>query len=233
MAFADQDRVLTRVTEILNLCEPGTYSKTLSARNKTRNEDAIADFVTEAGFKVLQMLAETPNEYRRNFLVPLDPAPYMDLLPDHQGQPLYVDISPYSGADFQPGEPKNYQQIVSYRDNPSKVYDTFNHDQRGSALSGFYDIWEQRFYFTGAAAKVGLAQVTRADVATKVPEIFENTWIRLSVGEAAKSGTGQYDMGVVSLYGQKGEADLAEFKTGKRIFAEVSEPVPTNEVHRQ
>jgi hypothetical protein len=232
MPVADQTRVLKRVTEILNLCDAGAYSSTLSTRNKTRNAAAIADFVTEAGFKLLQMLAETPSEYRHNYVSEITPT-YQQLLPDHQGQPLYVDIESYPGAGFEPGEQKDYQRIVSYRDNPGKVYDTKDHNVSGSAIGGFYDVWEQRFYFTGNSAKVGLAIVTRADVATKVPEIMENTWIRLAIGEAAKVGTGQYEMGVVSLYGQKGEADMQEFKTGKRSFAEVSEPQPTNEVHIQ
>jgi len=232
MPNADQARVLKRVTTGLGLADAGTYSSTLSTRNKTRNSAEIADFVTEAGFKVLQMLAEYPNEYRHNFVVEITPT-YKQLLPDHQGQPAYVDIQPYNGAaNWIPGDPLNFQKIDSYRGFPN-IYDPAGkaHDANGSTLSGYYEIWEERFYFTGFAAKVGLAQIARSDVATKIPEILENTWIRLSFGEAAKSGLGQYDMGVVSLYGQKGETDLAEFKQGRRTFEEVSDPVPTDEVH--
>jgi ActR/RegA family two-component response regulator len=61
---ADRSRVLDRVTEILNLCVPGGYTSTLSPRNKTRNEDAIADFVDEAGLMILKAMAERPNEFR-------------------------------------------------------------------------------------------------------------------------------------------------------------------------
>ena len=230
--FADQDRVLKRVTEILDLCDAGTYSKVISSRIKTRNENAIADFVTEAGLKVLEMLASIPNEYRHNYITEETPT-YKALLPDHQGQPAYVDIQPYAGAEYQTGSQLNYQKIESFRQ-LKDIYDPnkLAHDQQGSALAGYYDLWEQRFYFTGAAAKVGLAIVTRADVETKIPSLLVNTWIRLSIGESAKSGTGQYDMGVVGMYGQKGEADMSEFATGRRIFSEVSEPQPTGEVHR-
>jgi hypothetical protein len=229
---ADQARVLDRVTEILNLCAPGTYSSTISPRNKTRNEAAIADFTTEAGLELLQMLAETPNEYRHNFVVETTPA-YMEFLPDHQGQPAYVYIRPYSGAEFIPGQQKDYQSIASYRQNPSKVYDERGHDANGSTLSGYYDIWERKFYFTGYEAKVGLAQVARADVATKVPEILEPVWVKLAVGKAAKSGLGAYDAQVVDRYGTEAKQDMAEFKQGRRIFAEASEPDNSAEVHQR
>jgi hypothetical protein len=236
MAFeaADQDRVLTRVTEILNLCDAGGFSKTLSPRIKTRNADAIAAFVTEAGYRILQTVASVPNEFRDNYVTEITPIPYRSFLPDHFGQPTYVDIMPYAGATWIPAAPLSYQKIDSYRNNPN-VYDPLGkaHDVKDSVLAGYYDIWEQRFYFTGADARTGLAQVTRDMVATMVPGFLENTWIRLGIGEAGKSGLGQYDLGIVTMYGQKGEADLAEFKTGKRTFAEVSEPEPTNEVHVQ
>jgi hypothetical protein len=233
MDAADQGRVLKRVTEILDLCEAGTYSAAISPRIKTRNENAIADFVTEAGFKVLEMLATLPNEYRGNYLVPT-PLNYQDLLPDHQGQPASVDIMPYPEGPWQPGAPLNYQKIDSYRA-LGKIYDPSGipHNVKGSSLAGYYDIWEQRFYFTGMEALLGLAIITRADVATKVPAIMENTWIRLAVGESAKSGTGQYDMGVVAFYGQKGDGDMTEFANGRRTFSEVSDPEPTGEVHQQ
>jgi len=230
---ADQDRVLARVTEILDLCEAGTFSKTLSPRIKTRNETAIANFVTEAGFKVLEMLATLPNEFRNNYLQEETPD-YKELLPDHFGQPFYVDIQPYPDAEWQVAAPLNYQKIESYR-SLGNIYDLNGkaHNVKDSSLAGYYDIWEDRFYFTGEAAKIGLAQISRADVATKIPAFLENTWIRLSIGESGKAGVGQYDLGMITLYGQKGEADMAEFANGRRTFAEVSEPEKTNEVHNQ
>ena len=236
MAFeaADQDRVLKRVTEILNLCDAGTYSAEISDRIKTRNAEAIADSTIECGFRILQMVASTPNEFRPNYLHEITPIVYREFLPDHFGQPLYVDIKPYSGAQWIPAAPLNYQKIDSYRNNPD-IYDPSGkrHDVKDSTLSGYYDIWEQRFYFTGFEVRAGLAQATRADVATKVPAFLENTWIRLAVAESAKSGMWQNDTRVTALYGQKGEDDLQEIKNGQRQFAEVSEPVPTNEVHMQ
>jgi hypothetical protein len=234
MPNADQTRVITRTTEVLNLCAPGTFSPTVSARNKTRNETAIATFVTEAGLELLQMLAETPNEYRHNFVVEKTPA-YKDFLEDHQGQPVYVEIQKYSGAPYEQGDDsKSYLQIESMRSNPN-VYDPNGkaHNANGSTLAGFYNIWERRFYFTGNAAKVGLAQVSRADVATKIPEILEPVWVKLSIGKAAKSGIGAFDAEVVKMYGSEGQNDMADFKQGRRIFSEASDPESAGEVHQR
>jgi hypothetical protein len=134
------------------------------------------------------MLAETPNEYRHNFVTGLDPAPYGSFLPDHQGQPAYVEIQKYSGGPYEQGaDEKSYLEIESMRNNPN-IYDPAGKGSQrfGSSLGGYFDIWERKFYFTGFAARVGLAQVSRADVATKVPEMLEPVWVKLSVGKAAK-----------------------------------------------
>jgi hypothetical protein len=229
---ADQTRVLKRVTTLLNLVDAGTYSSTLSTRNKTRNASEIADFVTEAGLEILQMLAETPNEYRHNFVTEVTPN-HGDFLVDHQGQPAYVAIQKYSGAPFDQGDDaKSYLEIESMRNNPN-IYDPAGkaHNVNGSVLGGYFDIWERKFYFTGFAAKVGLAQVSRTDVASKVPEILEPVWVKLSVGKALKSGVGAYDAEVIKTYGGEAANDMNEFKQGRRIFSEASDPENTDEVH--
>lgn len=228
---ANETRVVARVTEILNLCEPRTFSPTISPRIKTRNAEAISTFVTEAGLMLLKTIAETPgNEYRVG-LVNQVTLTNGQMLPEHQGTPVYVEIQPYPSADYIQGMRRDYRKIESYRLNPSNVYDSKNHNVAGSTLSGFYDIWEKKFFFTGNAARVGLAQVVRADVTTKIPEVFENTWIKLSIGQAAKSGSGAYDLNLINKYGQEAMMDLQEFKTGKRQFPEVSDPEPTSAVH--
>jgi hypothetical protein len=232
MPNADQSRVLTRVTTLLNLAAPGTFSSTISSRNKTRHADEIAAFVTEAGLEILQMLAETPNEYRNNFVAETTPS-HGDFLEDHQGQPAYVSIQKYSGGPFEPGsDAKTYLEIESMRNNPN-IYDPAGkaHNVSGSSLAGYYNIWERKFYFTGFAAKVGLAQVTRTDVATKIPELLEPVWVKKSVGKALKSGLAAYDAEVVKTYGGEAENDMAEFKQGRRIFSEASDPESKAEVH--
>jgi hypothetical protein len=229
---ADQTRVLKRVTEILNLCDPGTYSAVISARNKTRNSAAIADFVTEAGLIIARTLAATPSEFRQAFVGAAHTPAYRAFLPEHHGQPVYVEIEKYAGGPWRDADKGDYRRIESWRENAHLQYDDVAHDQQGSTLAGYYDIWEKRIYFTGNACRLGLATFTRADFAAKIPETFENTWVRLGVGESAKAGDGGYTATIAGMYGAKGMNDLAEFRTGQRIFAEVSDPEPTSALHR-
>lgn len=229
---ANRSRVLKRVTELLNLCSSGTYSATLSTRNKTRNVDAIADFVDEAGLHVLTAIAERPNEYRYQFLFDTTVTTSGSQVPAHIGPPARVLITPYSGGAVVEGHQKDYRKVQAYRTNTALVYDATAHDQSGSTLSGYYDIWEDKFYFTGLSAVISLARLpVRADNTTLIPEIMENVWVKLGVGEAGKVGTGAYETGLIGAYAQRGMADLMEFKNGSRTFSEVDVPDVAKSVH--
>ncbi len=216
--------------DILNLSAPGAYSKTLSPRIKNRNEEAIGDMVTDAGLMILRTLGEFPNEYRQTLVVPVG-LTHQELVPEHQGKPAYVEIRRYPGAQWTPGHRIDYRKVESYRNDPNRIYDPIAHDTLGSSVAGYYDLWEGRFYFTGYQAQAGFVQILRADTATKIPDVLEATWIRLAVGESDKAGQGQYGSSVAGQYGQKGMADLAEFRSGQRRFTEVSEPEPTGAAH--
>ncbi len=229
---ADRDRVLKRVTEILNLVDAGTYTATLSARNKTRNEEAIADMTDEAGLMMLKAIAERPNEYRYQFADTTTITTSPDAMPPHIGPLMSVSITPYSGGNAVEGKQKNYQKVQSYRANINKVYDEIDHDEEGSSLSGYYDVWEDKFYFTGLSADIEFARLpVRADTATLIPEILESTWIKLAVGNAEKVGTGQYETSVINKYLTQGMSDLDEFKAGSRQFKEADEPDTARGVH--
>jgi hypothetical protein len=236
---ADRSRVLDRTTEILNLCVPGGYTSTLSPRNKTRNEDAIADFVDEAGLMILKAIAERPNEFRYLLLTDTSPITVSgNAIPQvneqsHLGPPAAVKITLYSGGTVRDGERKDYRKIQSYRELPN-IYDPSGkaHNLVGSTLGGYYDIWGDRFFFTGYSAILSLARMpVRTETATLIPGIMENPWIRLAVGEAAKVGTGGYEQNIIGEYGKRGQNDLEEFKAGGRVFKEVDEPQPTSAVH--
>jgi hypothetical protein len=231
---ADRDRVLKRVTEMLNLCAPGTYSATLSSRNKTRNATAIADFVDEAGLKICTAIADRPNEFRYNFLANSATITTSgDAMPAHLGPPAAVKITLYSGGTVRDGARRDYRKIQSYRELPN-IYDPAGlaHNVAGSTLSGYYDIWDDRFFFTGFSAVLSLARLpVRADNLTLIPELMENTWIRLAMGEAAKVGTGGYESNIIASYGARGTQDLEEFKNGGRVFTEVDDPKPQSAIH--
>lgn len=332
---ADRTRVLARVTEILNLCDPGTYSSTLSTRNKTRNAGAIADFVDEAGMRILEAIAKRPNEFRYLFAATSSEITTRPLpLPPHLGPLMAVRITPYNGSTtILEGDRRDRLKIQSYIDNPHKLYGAIDHNMSSagvtssydvtlaggiamhnevpvgdvdgvnmefelereprdgvivfsvngvvraapadysisgttitmafapaigsdlwvtymsvdaeaeivetsgatySSLAGYYDVWEDEFWFTGHSSIVRYVRVpVRADVTSGglIPDIFESTWIRLAVGEAAKVGAGGYEAGIIGNYGQKGQADLEDFKNGTRQFLEVDDPKPQSAVH--
>lgn len=227
---ADQTRVKKRIMEVLNISAPGAYDGAVNTRIKNRNSAAIDDVVTETGLIILRFLATHPNEYRSQFIVPVA-LTHLQLLPEHQGLPAYVEIQRYNGAPWRDGDRRDYRKVDSYRQNINNIYDDLAHDAAGAKYSGLYDIWEQRFHFTGFAARAGLAQALRTDVPTKVPAMFENTWIRLGIGEMDKAGQGNFTSALGEKSYAKGMSDLNEFLGGKRQFPEVSDPEPTSAVH--
>lgn len=230
---ADRTRVINRVQEILNVVEPGTYGGALSVRNKTRNANAISDMVDAAGMMILRAIAERPNEFRYQFLTDSPTITVSgDPLPPHLGPLASVMIT--KALDDKPieGHRLDWQRVESYRDNPSKVYDALDHDEAGSSLGGYYDVWEDRFHFSGLSAVVQYARVPETeDVDELIPEVLENTWVRLSIGEASKVGTGGFESAVIGEFGTKGMRDLEEFKAGGRVFKEVDIPKPTSAMH--
>src|SRR5690349_17927293 len=136
----DFNRVKSRVTEILNLCDAGTFSSTISTRNKTRNALTIDAACYEAGLKILQAIGEVPNEFRESLITVVN-VTHGQLLPAHLGKPAFVEIQKVSGdLIWRKGKRKDVQQIEAYRANENLVYDEIAHDQDGSSLSGYYNI---------------------------------------------------------------------------------------------
>lgn len=221
-----------RVTEILNACAAGTISSTLSSRNKTRNATAIEYAGYEAGLIVLQAIGSTPNEFRSLLVGSPVTVTHGDLLPEHLGNPVSVEIQRYSGAPWREAERRDWQKIESYRVNEENTFDPINHNEEGSDLSGYFDFWEKKIYFTGYACRVKLATAARADVLTKIPDVLEPVVIKLWVGNCPKAGEGLITMEIARWYETKGDRDLQEFKNGKRQFAEVSSNQPMSEVHQ-
>ena len=237
MAFADFNRIKNRVTETLNSCAPGSFSSTIDGRNKTRNAAAIEAACLEAALAVAAVLASTANEYRSSF-VTVSAINHAANLPEHLGETAKIEIQRFSGADWREADTqsKSYQQIEAFRaslggDYIGNIYDSIPHNEKDSTLAGYADIWENKFYFTGFAARIGTANIVRSEVAAKIPETFESTVIKLAVGNCAKAGDGAYSEAIAARYRSEGQSDLAEFKTGRRAFAEVSAPAPTKQVH--
>jgi hypothetical protein len=130
----------------------------------------------------------------------------------HVGPPAGVAITLSNGGTVREGFPLNRELINLYRELPAD-YDpaSLAHDQAGSILGGYYDIWNDRFFFTGYSAILTLARhPTRTETATLVPGVYENAWIHLSVGEAAKVGLGEYQDSLIGAYGKQGQEELTQ-----------------------
>lgn len=223
MATLDFDRVKKRVFDLIGASPAGTFSATINPRSKTRSAAAISAAVEEAGLRVLQVIGSFPNEFRSN-LINVLPAQHGELLPDHLGKPAFVEIQRFSGAPFRTADQRDRTKIESYRANFNKIYDPFDHNEEGTSLAGYFDIWERKLFYTGFAAQVGLAQADRADVVTKIPDFFESTVVKLALANLPKAGEGAYVLQIAQFYNNAAENDLAEFKGGKRRFAEISAP---------
>ena len=150
---ADRTRVINRTLEILNLVAPATYGGAISSRNKTRNLTALTDMVDEAGLQILKAIAERPNEFRYPFLANVTVTTSGTQMPAHLGPPASILITLYEDGPVKEADRRDYRRIQSYRENLNEIYDnTANHNEFGSSLAGYYDIWDDRFYFTGFSA---------------------------------------------------------------------------------
>ena len=139
---------------------------------------------------ICKAIAERPNEFRYKFLADSRSSPRRAHAPPHLGPPARILITPHAGAlpSKLAARPSTRSRAIAKTSNRLR-HD--NHDEEGSTLSGLYDIWEDKFFFTGLEAILSLARPpVREDNATLIPEILENTWIRLALGEAAKVGIG-------------------------------------------
>lgn len=223
MAALDFERVKKRVFDLIGASPSGSFSATINPRSKTRSAAAIVAACEESGLRVLQTIASFPNEFRSNLINVVD-AQHGELLPDHLGTPAFVEIQRYDGAAYRTGDRRDKVKIESYRANVNGIYDTVAHNQPNSAFAGYYDIWERKLYYTGFAARVGLAQAQRSDVTTKIPDFFESTVVKLALANLPKAGEGAYVLQIAQFYNSAAENDLSEFKGGKRRFAEISAP---------
>jgi hypothetical protein len=224
MDVADFNRVLSHTIAILNA---GPYGTTLSTRNKTRDLNEIKAAIFEAGLIITQTLASYPSEYRKPFFVTTN-INNETLVPDHLGKVVDVSIQRFTDDAFIQAKQKSYEQVQAYRINANQIYSKINHDQEGSPLGGYYDIWNDQLFFTGNAARITVAISTRTDVydntTSKIPVFFEPTWVKLTIGHVLKNGEGATVLAIADRYYNQGLADLNEFKSGKRVFIEVDEP---------
>lgn len=204
---ASYETVLTRITDVVNIQTPGTWSSTVASTNLDRNAQAITEAVREAAMMIARAILANPTHVHRNLFVSGTPTSltHGSELPDMAGESDLIEIQPYSGASWFTGVPKTPQQIDSFRDNPSNLYGT-THTTQGSPLAGYYAIDNGRVKFTGYAARIYVPAIDRTTVTGLIPDEYEPTWVKLGAGLCLKEGDNLLPIG--STYYNWGLQDL-------------------------
>lgn len=187
---ADETTVKQRVTEILNACDPGTFSTTINTNNKHRNITAIAEAVREGALMIARAICSNPNHVHRGLYVSGTPTSltHGGELPDMAGEGDLVEIQPVAAAAYIIGTPRTAQEIDSYRSNVSSLYSSVAHTAATSPLTGYYNISQGRVRFTGNAAQMYHPLISRSTAASLVPDEYEDLWVGLGVGLSIKEG---------------------------------------------
>lgn len=206
---ADETTVKQRVTEILNACDPGTFASTISTNYKDRNATAISEAVREGALMIARTICSNPNHVHRGLYVSGTPTvlTHGGELPDMAGEGDLVEIQPVSGGDFIVGTPVDAQKIDSFRANVSTLYSSVAHTTANSPLAGYYNVSQGRIRFTGYAAQMYHPLISRSTASGLVPDEYEDTWVKLSVGLTIKEGDNL--LPIASLYYQWGMSDLS------------------------
>lgn len=206
---ADETTVKQRVTEILNACDPGTFSATISTNYKDRNATAISEAVREGALMIARAICSNPNHVHRGLYVSGTPTvlTHGGELPDMAGEGDLIEIQPVSGGSFIAGTPRTAQEIDSYRSNVSSLYG-LGHTVADSPLAGYYNISQGRVRFSGFAAQMYHPTISRSTAASLVPDEYEGTWVCIAVGLCLKEGDNLESIG--RFYTDIGIGDLAQ-----------------------
>lgn len=207
---ADETTVRQRVTEILNACAPGTFSSTIATNYLDRNASAIQEAVREAALMIARAICSNPNHVHRGVYVSGTPTAltHGGELPDMAGEGDLVEIQPVAAGSYIVGTPRTAQEIDSYRSNVSSLYNSVGHTTANSPLAGYYNISQGRIRFTGNAAQMYHPTISRSTASSLVPDEYEDTWVKLSVGLCLKEGDNLLPIG--TTYYNWGVADLAQ-----------------------
>lgn len=221
---ADETIVTKRVTETLNECAAGTFSATIDSGYLDRNATAIAEAVREGALMIARTVVQKPDHPHRNLFVSATPTTLTHAaeLPDYATDADVVEIERYSGAPFQVGIKLDAYTIDQYRENPSSIYDAVAHNANGSILGGFYDIYKNHIYFTGNAARMYPPAVSRATAASLMPDEYEDTWVKLSIGLTVKEGDNMFP--IAQYYYNLGLSDLEDIKGAAVRFPPLPDP---------
>lgn len=236
----DSQRVKKQIISLLSANERnGTgvlqYSTNLGDEGYLSGE--IDTAIIYAKLDVMRAICETDGHPSRSPFVSDTPVNHAEQLPMHYGSPGVPLITPFDGAEYVlPGTRKSYEQIISYRNNENAgglggIYGEFAHDVSidgggASKLAGYFAIVENVFYFTGFSAKLPLADFEEND-GQDIPDAFEPSIVRLSLGNLAKDGTISEKY---AFYAEQGLRDLASIRTGEISVPNLKPSVGTRDI---
>lgn len=187
---ADETTVKQRCTEILNACDPGTFSATINTHNKHRNASVITEAVREGALMIARAICSNPNHVHRGLYVSGTPTAltHGGELPDMAGEGDLVEIQPVAAGAYIVGTPRTAQEIDSYRSNVSTLYSKTDHNATDSPLTAYYNISQGRIRFTGNAAQMYHPVISRSTASSVVPDEYEDIWVAISAGLSMKEG---------------------------------------------
>lgn len=214
--------VLKRVFEILNASAAGQFTDTVDSNNYQRVKEDLEEATREGAMLIARAILSNPSHVHRNLFISSTATAltHGGELPDMAGENDLIEIKPHSAGSFAVGQRRDVQEIQSYRDNPSSIYDSVAHNASGSRLSGYYAFYNGRFYFTGDSAQGYFPSISRTNVMTSIPDEYESTWVALSVGLTPKEGDNVFP--IAQYYMNHGERDLVAIASQGII-----QPLPT------
>ena len=221
---ADQTTVLKRVTGILNLQAPGTFSSTVASTNLDRHADEITQIVREGAIAIARAILSNPKHCHRNLFISGTPTAltHGGELPDMASEGDLIEIQKVAAGIYFVGISRDVQQVVTYRDNGDSFYGT-SHTTAGSPISGYYAMHNGRFYFTGNAAQGYFPIVDRATVGSLIPDEYEDAWVTISAGLTPKEG--DMSLPIAQYYAKLAQKNLAEIAS----MSVISMPLKFNE----
>ncbi len=230
MAFADPIRISRRIKFVLNAVRTWTGS----IEKAVYNDDAMEAARIESGFEVLRAISANPQNGHHGSLCVMVTMTNGQFLPAHDGEMGVPQIVPFSGAQAVDGQPTKAGRVDSWRADPAGAgavysgaadgtpvaHNLADSDGRPSPVAGFYEVVNGRFKFTGHTAQIPVIQLTRAMADTGIPEVYEDTVIKLAIPKLVKVGDALEQ--IAGLYLNAGMADLAAIRNGELFVP----PVP-------
>ncbi len=225
--MADLTRVQAQVTILLNANTRDAsgnpvYSSTVG--DKARHATEIQNSCYNAALEVANAICETASHpFRSEFIEVMD-LNHGEPIPFHYGDFSPPEIVPFANAGYcMRGIKSTPDRIDSYRRNRHNVYSPVAHDAsdggQASPITGYYDVVNSIFYFTGYQATAMLCLVERTTVFTKLPDSTEPTIIKLACALSSKEG--DTSDGLFQSWAALGMQDLQMIRSGGTEFPPV------------